>query len=118
MNTSQYITSINIKNHDSKYGICAIALFIGSDKSPSKWMKLCQDITNITNEHEDTQHFELDALSSSDYFVWRQRNDLNLIKLKILKNHGDKDWNIFSQFEVFGVAYDMNKNNQLNKLKL
>eukprot|EP01083_Nonionella_stella_P268679 908548_1 len=47
MNNPAYIRKIRIVNGYSDRGIRCIALFVGSYKLNSKWIKLCKNITNI-----------------------------------------------------------------------
>eukprot|EP01083_Nonionella_stella_P317176 1153482_1 len=107
MHELAYIRKIRIVNGVSDCGIRCIELFVGSDKVNSKWIKLCKDITNIKKDDwskrsKSVQEFDI-INSLSDYFMFK--NQFNLLKIQILKNHGHSNYNIFYQFEVFGVEY-------------
>eukprot|EP01083_Nonionella_stella_P276230 938457_1 len=87
MHELAYIRKIRIVNGVSDCGIRCIELFVGSDKVNSKWIKLCKDITNIKMDDGSRSVQEFDIINSlSDYFMFR--NQFNLLKVKILKNHG------------------------------
>eukprot|EP01083_Nonionella_stella_P183043 660370_1 len=89
MNNPAYIRKIRIVNADDDYGIRCIALFVGSDKPNSKWIKLRKTITNIKRK-KSVQEFDI-IHSLSDYFMFK--NQLNLLKIQILKNHGSTEYN-------------------------
>ena len=72
---------------------------IGSSSSPTTFYKYCQDITNIQMDEKQLQAFSLRPLLLSDYFLSSQKFDL--IKIEIIENHGDPDWNFFYEFQLF-----------------
>eukprot|EP01083_Nonionella_stella_P107257 310480_1 len=104
MNNHAYIRKIRIVNSSTVCGIRCIELFVGSDKGNSKWIKLCKDITNIKMDDASGSVQEFDTINSlSDYFMFR--NQFNLLKIEILKNHGNGYNNALVQFEVRGIEY-------------
>eukprot|EP01084_Bolivina_argentea_P094385 169670_1 len=94
-------TKIRIINSDSRCGICSISLFIGSNNN---FFPLCQNILNIKKSEEPQEWLICDKLFLSDYFLSTKK--LNLIKIKILNNHGSSYNNCFYSFDLFGVEYE------------
>eukprot|EP01083_Nonionella_stella_P276229 938454_1 len=106
MHELAYIRKIRIVNGDRAWGIRQIALFVGyAEQVNPQWIQLCKPITNIKMCEANVKRFqEFDIKDSlSDYFM--MKNKFNLLSMKILKNHGWHDFNMFYQFEVFGVEY-------------
>merc|ERR1712087_186588 len=98
MHSPALITNIKIRN-DAKYpfALHSIALFIGSDKER---FKLCKDIENIQMRKDVMQEFDIfDSLLLSEHYLWQNKHKSNLLKVKILKNYGDENYNAFYEFE-------------------
>eukprot|EP01084_Bolivina_argentea_P152037 265274_1 len=99
-------TTIEITNMNeySRMNIKQIAVFIGKcetdDINDAMWYRLCNNIANI-KYHDLSQKFHIGSgLLLSDYFIYCEK--LNLIKIKILANHGDTEYNSFKRFSISG----------------
>eukprot|EP01084_Bolivina_argentea_P244510 409588_1 len=96
-------TKIRIKNGADDSAIRCISIFIGSSNT---FFPLCSNITNIQmSSHWDNleiQEWSIgDKCFLTDYYL--PTNKLNLIKIKVLRNHGYLIGNAFCSFELFGV---------------
>ena len=101
MNALFLIKRLKIRNVSNNYAISKIRLSMGNKQSiiNKKWYKLCNDIENIKSDSFGSQWYEFNSLINAKQIYWEQ---LNLIKLEILKNHGSDKWNIFYSFSVYG----------------
>eukprot|EP01084_Bolivina_argentea_P007129 13422_1 len=93
-------TKIRIINSSLDCGICSISLFLGSNNN---FFPLFPNILDIKKSDKwgikKAQEWLIcDKLFFSDHFL--STNKLNLIKIQILNNHGDSNYNSFYSLDL------------------
>eukprot|EP01084_Bolivina_argentea_P238116 400055_1 len=99
------IRKFAITNTATNSDVSLISLSVGNSMSvDSKWEPLCENIT--VKRTKDIQTFEVNTPLLYEYFsVWKtnSKNKFDLLKMEILKNHGNVYFNTFVSFRVFGL---------------
>ena len=98
MGNPHLIKKIIIRNDNWITGLKKISLLIGKEDN-NKWYKLCNDINNIKKDDDDDQSFSINCLIDFKTIYYE---NLSLIKLVILQNHGSRSYNYFYEFSVYG----------------
>eukprot|EP01084_Bolivina_argentea_P305274 527350_1 len=79
-----HLTKVQIRNCTGNGAIRDIEIHLGSNKIEIEYHQLCS-IDNIENNKQLQEFYIEDHLKLSDYFIFK--NQLNLLKIKIIKNH-------------------------------
>ena len=89
-------TRIGIRNTNDIEGVRAVSI---SGSADNKKFKKLVAINDIHNEDEDMQMFDIDP----KYGLVACNGQFKYFRLRVLQNHGSRDWNIFCEFRIYGV---------------